>query len=122
MNSKIWLSSPHMGSSERNFVRAAFDTNWVAPIGPNVNGFETDLSSFLNSDSKEAALSSGTAALHLALILLKNTKEDEVLCQSMTFSASANPILYQHATPILIDSDPETWNMDPELLETVIKD
>ena len=122
MNSKIWLSSPHMGSSERNFVRAAFDTNWVAPLGPNVNGFETDLSSFLNSDSKVAALSSGTAALHLALILLKITKEDEVLCQSMTFSASANPILYQHATPIYIDSDPETWNMDPELLETVIKD
>jgi dTDP-4-amino-4,6-dideoxygalactose transaminase len=121
MNSKIWLSSPHMGTNERVYVQEAFDTNWVAPLGPNVNGLETDLAAFLSLDSKVAALSSGTAALHLALILLNIQSGDEVICQSMTFSASANPILYQHASPIFIDSEKGTWNMDPELLEEAIK-
>jgi len=122
MNSKIWLSSPHIGTKERAYVKEAFDTNWVAPLGPNVNGLEADLASFLNSHSKVAALSSGTAALHLALILLNVQAGDEVICQSMTFSASANPILYQQAAPIFIDSEKETWNMDAALLEIAIKD
>jgi len=122
MNSKIWLSSPHMGENEQKFVKEAFDTNWVAPLGPNVNGLESDLASFLNSESKVAALSSGTAALHLSLILLDIKSGDEVICQSMTFSASANPILYQNAIPVFIDSEKDTWNMDPEVLEATIKD
>lgn len=122
MKSKIWLSSPHMGSSERQFVTEAFDTNWVAPLGPNVNGFEKDLAIFLDSGFHVAALSAGTAALHIALILLDVQPGDEVICQSMTFSASANPIRYQHATPVFVDSERDTWNMDPELLETAIKD
>jgi dTDP-4-amino-4,6-dideoxygalactose transaminase len=122
MNSKIWLSSPHMGENEQKFVKEAFDTNWVAPLGPNVNGLESDLASFLNSESKVAALSSGTAALHLSLILLDIKSGDEVICQSMTFSASANPILYQNAIPVFIDSEKDIWNMDPEILEATIKD
>ena len=122
MNSKIWLSSPHMGKKEREYVKEAFDTNWVAPLGPNVNGFEADLASFLDEGSKVAALSSGTAALHLALILLNIQTGDEVICQSMTFSASANPILYQQATPVFIDSEDETWNLDPRILEEAIID
>jgi dTDP-4-amino-4,6-dideoxygalactose transaminase len=122
MNSKIWLSSPHMGVNERKFVTEAFDTNWVAPLGPNVNGFEKDLASFLDDGAHIAALSSGTAALHLALILLHVKEGDEVICQSMTFSASANPIRYQNAIPVFIDSEPDTWNMDAELLEVAIKD
>ncbi|MEO9013252.1 MAG: aminotransferase class I/II-fold pyridoxal phosphate-dependent enzyme [Ginsengibacter sp.] len=122
MNSKIWLSSPHMGEHERKFVTEAFDTNWVAPLGPNVNGFEEDLASFLNSGSKVAVLSSGTAAIHLALILLNIFPGDEVICQSMTFSASANPIRYLGANPVFIDSEKETWNMDPFFLEEAIKD
>lgn len=122
MNPKIWLSSPHMGGTERQFVTEAFDTNWVAPLGPNVNGFEKDISSFLNDGIYTAALSSGTAAIHLALILLGVGPGDEVICQSMTFSASANPIRYQQATPVFIDSEKDTWNMDPEILEEAIKD
>lgn len=122
MNDKIWLSSPHMGETERKFVAEAFDTNWVAPLGPNVNGFEEDISFFLNQGSKVAALSSGTAALHLALILLNVQAGDEVICQSMTFSASANPIRYIGATPIFIDSETDTWNMDPVFLEEAIKE
>ncbi|MGN6602879.1 MAG: DegT/DnrJ/EryC1/StrS family aminotransferase [Ginsengibacter sp.] len=121
MNSKIWLSSPHMGGTEREFVTEAFDTNWVAPLGPNVNGLEKDLESFLNEGSHVAALSSGTAAIHLALILLDVQPGDEVICQSMTFSASANPIRYLHANPVFVDSEPETWNMDPNVLEEAIK-
>lgn len=119
---KIWLSSPHMGGTERDFVNEAFDTNWVAPLGPNVNGFESDLKNYLNNNVEVAALSSGTAAIHLALILLGVREGDEVLCQSMTFSASANPIVYQGATPVFIDSEPETWNICPQHLETAIKD
>jgi dTDP-4-amino-4,6-dideoxygalactose transaminase len=91
MNKKIWLSSPHMGGEEINFVNEAFDTNWIAPLGPNVDGFERDLSSYTGS-KHTAALSSGTAAIHLALILLNVSAGDDVICQSFTFSASANPI------------------------------
>ena len=122
MNNKIWLSSPHMGGGEFSYVKNAFDTNWIAPLGPNVDGFENDLASYLGNDTHVAALSSGTAALHLALIILGVQAGDEVLCQSMTFSASANPIVYQGATPIFIDSEEETWNMSPEYLELAIKD
>jgi dTDP-4-amino-4,6-dideoxygalactose transaminase len=121
MNSKIWLSSPHIGAVEREYVNEAFETNWVAPLGPNVNGLEADLAGFLNEGSKVAALSSGTAALHLGLILLNIQSGDEVICQSMTFSASANPILYQHGTPVFVDSEPDTWNMDPSVLEAAVK-
>ncbi len=122
MKDKIWLSSPHMGGAERNFVNEAFDTNWVAPLGPNVTGFETDLETYLDSESHVAALSSGTSALHLALILLGVENGDEVICQTMTFSASANPIVYQGATPVFVDSELETWNMCPRHLEEAIKD
>ncbi|MGF1925599.1 MAG: DegT/DnrJ/EryC1/StrS family aminotransferase [Bacteroidia bacterium] len=122
MNNKIWLSSPHMGGGEQKFVQEAFDTNWVAPLGPNVTGFENDLKDYLKEDIHVAALSSGTAALHLALILLGVGPGDEVICQSMTFSASANPIAYLGATPIFIDSEEETWNMSPKYLEEAIID
>ena len=122
MSAKIWLSSPHMGGTEEAFVKDAFDTNWVAPLGPNVNGFENDLSLFLGNDSHVAALSSGTAALHLGLVLLGVKAGDEVICQSMTFSATANPIVYVGAQPVFVDSETDTWNMSPELLEEAIKD
>lgn len=121
-NSKIWLSSPHMGGAEQKFVQEAFDTNWVAPLGPNVSGFEQDLEKYLDSDVCVGALSSGTAALHLGLILLGVQRDDEVICQSMTFSASANPILYQRAIPVFIDSEKDTWNMCPIALEVAIQD
>lgn len=123
MNIKqIYLSSPHMGGTERDFVKEAFDTNWIAPLGPNVTGFESDLEQYLGSERHVAALSSGTAALHLALIMTGVREGDEVICQSMTFSASANPIVYQGATPVFVDSEPETWNMCPVQLEAAIKD
>ncbi len=122
MTDKIWLSSPHMGGNERQFVTEAFDTNWVAPLGPNVNGFEKDIASYLRDGSYVTVLSAGTAAIHLALILLGVEAGDEVICQSMTFSASANPIRYLGATPIFIDSEEDTWNLDPALLEEAIKD
>jgi len=122
-DNKIWLSSPHMGGNERKYVQEAFDTNWIAPLGPNVNGFETDLENYLKSDNSfVGALSSGTAAIHLGLILLDVKQGDEVICQSMTFSASANPIMYQGATPVFIDSESETWNMCPISLEKAIVD
>jgi dTDP-4-amino-4,6-dideoxygalactose transaminase len=120
--SKIWLSSPHMGGTEQQFVQEAFDTNWVAPLGPNVTGFEKDLENFLGSNTFVAALSSGTAALHLGLILLDIRAGDEVICQSFTFSASANPIVYQGAIPIFVDSEPNTWNICPKALEEAILD
>lgn len=120
MKPKIWLSSPHMGGNERRFVKEAFDTNWVAPLGPNVNGFETDLARYLGEGVHVAALSSGTAAIHLGLILLGVQAGDEVICQSMTFSASANPIAYLGAKPIFIDSERDTWNMSPVFLEEAI--
>jgi dTDP-4-amino-4,6-dideoxygalactose transaminase len=119
---KIWLSSPHMGGTEQKYVKEAFDTNWVAPLGPNVNNFETDLETYLDQDVFVGALSSGTAALHLGLILLDVKPGDEVICQTMTFSASANPIAYLGATPVFIDSERDTWNMCPIALEEAIKD
>jgi dTDP-4-amino-4,6-dideoxygalactose transaminase len=126
MHAKIWLSSPHMGGSERKFVNEAFDTNWVAPLGPNVNELEKDIARFLSPENENnihvAALTSGTAALHLGLILLGVKPQDEVICQSMTFSASANPIVYLGATPVFVDSEPDTWNMSPEFLEEAIRD
>lgn len=122
MINKIWLSSPHMGGGEQKYVQEAFDTNWVAPLGPNVTGFEQDLTSYLKGEVHVAALSSGTAALHLALIQLGVGPGDEVICQTMTFSASANPIAYLGATPVFVDSEAETWNMSPEFLEEAIKD
>jgi dTDP-4-amino-4,6-dideoxygalactose transaminase len=111
-----------MGGSEQKFVNDAFATNWIAPLGPNVNGFENDIQKYLGNNKHVAVLSSGTAAIHLALQLLNVSNGDEVLCQSFTFSASANPILYQGATPIFIDSERDTWNMSPELLEIAILD
>ena len=122
MNSKIWLSSPHMGGNEQAYIKEAFDSNWIAPLGPNVIGFENDLETYLGEGKKVAALSSGTAALHLALILAQIKQGDEVVCQSMTFSASANPIKYQGANPIFIDSERDTWNMSPKHLEETIQD
>lgn len=120
--SKIWLSSPHMGGSEQKYVNEAFETNWVAPLGPNLTGFQEDLTGYLADDVFVAALSSGTAAIHLALILLGVKAEDEVICQSMTFSASANPILYLGATPVFVDSELDTWNLCPLALEEAIID
>lgn len=121
MNSKIWLSSPHMSGNEIKYVNEAFETNWVAPLGPNVNNFEKELARYVGIENC-AALVSGTSALHLALIILGVKAGDEVICQSFTFSATANPIIYQGAKPVFIDSEPETWNMDPDLLEEAIKD
>jgi len=121
-NEKIWLSSPHMGGNEQQYIKEAFDTNWVAPLGPNVTGFEQDLERFLNDDVHIAALSSGTAAIHLGLVLLGVQQGDEVICQSFTFSASANPIVYLGAIPVFIDSETETWNMCPIALEEAIID
>lgn len=117
---KIWLSYPHMGGTELKYINEAFETEWVLPLGPNVNGFEQDLQTFTGSPHA-AALSSGTAALHLALILLDVKPGDFVICQSFTFSASANPIAYQGAIPVFVDSEPDTWNMSPAHLETAIK-
>lgn len=122
MQEKIWLSSPHMSGEEQKYVKEAFDTNWVAPLGPNVNGFEKDLEHYLKNDVHVAALSTGTAAIHLGLILLGVEAGDEVICQSMTFSASANPILYQGAIPVFVDSEEETWNICPIALEEAIQD
>lgn len=120
MNSKIWLSSPHMGGNELKYIHEAFDANWVAPLGPNVNGFEEDIERYLDSDVKVAALSAGTAALHLALIECAVENGDEVICQTMTFSASANPIAYQGAIPVFVDSEMDTWNMCPVALRKAI--
>lgn len=122
LNNKIWLSSPHMGGNEQKYIQEAFDTNWIAPLGPNVTNFEKDLENYLGEHTHISALSSGTAALHLALILAGVRRDDEVICQSMTFSASANPILYQCAIPIFVDSEKDTWNMCPICLEKSIKD
>lgn len=111
-----------MGLNEQGYVQEAFDTNWVAPLGPNVNGFEEAIQNYIENDVHVAALSSGTAAIHLGLELLGVSKGDEVICQSFTFSASANPIMYLGATPVFVDSERETWNMSPVLLEKAIKD
>lgn len=121
MNKKVWLSSPHMGGGEMKYIQDAFDHNWIAPLGPNVNGLEKDLESFLEQDIHVAALSSGTAALHLSLILLGIGPGDYVICQSLTFSASANPIIYVGADPIFVDSENDTWNLCPTAVEEAIK-
>ncbi|MGY5851055.1 DegT/DnrJ/EryC1/StrS family aminotransferase [Salegentibacter sp. F14] len=123
---KIWLSSPHMGGKEQEFIKKAFDQNWIAPLGPNVSGFEEDIKNYVFSKDKNigevVALSSGTAALHLALIQLGVGREDEVLCQSMTFAASANPVAYLGASPVFIDSEEDTLNICPDELKRAIKD
>ena len=142
MKTPIYLCLAHMGGGEQRYIQEAFDTNWVVPLGPNVNGFEEDLAEFLQQSSTSSlstastsldsctskhtphvcALSSGTAALHLAMVLLDIKAGDEVICQSFTFAASANPITYQGATPIFVDSEPDTWNMSPQLLQEAIED
>ncbi|WP_397300210.1 DegT/DnrJ/EryC1/StrS family aminotransferase [Nonlabens ulvanivorans] len=119
---KIWLSSPHMGGAERGFVKEAFDTNWVAPLGPNVTGFEKDLESYQGESTHVAALSSGTAAIHLALIQAGVGPGDEVICQSFTFCGTTNPVLYLGATPIMVDSEEHTWNMCPQALMQAVED
>ncbi len=111
-----------MGGNEQKYITEAFAENWVAPLGPNVNGFEEDLEKFLGNGTHVAALSAGTAALHLALVQCGVEYGDEVICQSMTFSASANPIAYCGATPVFVDSEPETWNMCPEKLREAVED
>lgn len=119
--SKIWLSSPHMGGTELAYIQDAFNGNWIAPLGPNVTGFEDSLERYLENGVHVAALSSGTAALHLALILLGVQRDDEVLCQTFTFSASANPIVYLGAKPVFVDSEPDSWNICPNALDDAIK-
>lgn len=121
MRTKIWLSPPHMSGKEQQYVNEAFASNWVAPLGPMVDQFEHELSAFLDIPHV-AALSSGTAAIHLALIMLGVKPGDEVIASSFTFSATVNPIVYLGAVPILVDSEPHTWNMDPVLLEEAISD
>ena len=119
---RIYLCLAHMSGNEQKFIQEAFDTNWVVPLGPNVNGFEADLESFVGKNKKVVALSAGTAAIHLALIACGVGQGDEVIVQSFTFCASSNPITYLGATPVFVDSEPDTWNMDPQLLEEAIKD
>ncbi len=121
MNERIFLSAPHMGGNEQKYINEAIEANWIAPLGPNVDNFEKELASYTQT-KHVAALSSGTAALHLALINLGVERDDEVMVASFTFSATVNPIIYQGAVPVFIDSEPDTWNMDPELLEKVIKE
>ena len=121
-NNKILLCLAHMSGQEMKYIQEAFDTNWVVPLGPNVNAFEQDLEQLCGEGKHVVALSSGTAAIHLALVNLGVGRDDEVICQSMTFSASANPIVYQGATPVFVDSERDTWNIDPNLLEDAIKD
>ena len=120
INNKIWLSSPHMGGTELNYIHEAFDANWVAPLGPNVNGFEVDLQKYTGSEHA-AVLTSGTAAIHLGLIMLGVKAGDHVICQSFTFSASANPITYVGAIPVFVDSEIDTWNMSPKFLRKAIE-
>lgn len=122
VNEKILLCLAHMSGNEQKYIREAFDTNWVVPLGPNVNGFEDDIRAFLGGNKEVVALSSGTAAIHLALVALGVKPGDEVMVQSFTFCASANPVVYQGATPVFVDSEPDTWNMDPQLLDEAIQD
>ena len=121
-NSKIWLSSPHMCGSELQFVKEAFDSSRGVPFGQNINGFQEDIKKYLAEDVFVCALSSGTAAIHLGLVLMGVKAGDVVICQSMTFSASVNPVLYLGATPVFIDSELDTWNLCPLALEEAIKD
>ena len=122
MNHRIYLSIAQMGGGELQFIQEAFDTNWVVPLGPNVDAFEQALADYIGEERHVVALSSGTAAIHLALILLGVQAEDEVICQSFTFAASANPIVYLNAKPVFVDSERDTWNMNPGLLEEAIQD
>ena len=119
---RINLCLAHMSGQEMKYIQEAFDTNWVAPLGPNVNAFEILLEQYIGNGKHIAALSSGTAAVHLGLVLLGVDRGDEVICQNWTFAASVNPVIYQGATPILVDSEPDTWNLSPELLEEAIRD
>ncbi|MGG3767641.1 aminotransferase class I/II-fold pyridoxal phosphate-dependent enzyme [Priestia megaterium] len=119
--SRIYLSPPHMSGDEQGYIHEAFESNWIAPLGPNVDGFEKEIASYVGV-SEAVAVSSGTAAIHLALSLLGVTKGDTVFCSTLTFIASANPIIYQGAEPIFIDSEPETWNMSPQALKRALQD
>lgn len=121
---RIHLCLAHMSEAglEQKYIKEAFDSNWVVPLGPNVNGFEKDLGQFVGQNKRVVALSAGTAAIHLALVACGVGPGDEVCVQSFTFCASANPVTYLGATPVFIDSEPDTWNMDPDLLEEAIKD
>ncbi len=129
-NKRIYLCLAHMSDKglEQKYIKEAFDTNWVVPLGPNVNGFEKDLEEFVNKNENQklskrvVALSAGTAAVHLALLNCGVGPGDEVCVQSFTFCASSHPITYLGATPVFIDSEKDTWNMDPELLEEAIID
>ena len=122
VNEKILLCLAHMSGKEQQYIQEAFDTNWIVPLGPNVNGFGDDIRAFLGENKEVVALSSGTAAIHLALVYLGVKAGDEVMVQSFTFCASANPVVYQGATPVFVDSEPDTWNMDPQLLDEAIQD
>lgn len=122
MDNAIKLSLPHMGGKEQYWVNQAFETNWVVPLGPNVDEFERLLGEYIGAPGRVVALSAGTAALHLGLVMLGVKAGDEVMCQSFTFSASANPITYQGARPVFVGSEPDTWNMDPEALDRGIAD
>lgn len=119
---RIYLSLAQMGGHEKTFINEAFNTNWVVPLGPNVDGFEEDLKKYLGNNNCVVALNSGTSAIHLALVQLGVVRDDEVICQSFTFSASANPIVYQGGRPVFVDSEPDTWNMSPEYLRVAIED
>ena len=121
MNTRIFLSFPHLGGNEMQYINEAFRESWVVPLGPNVDEFERRLETYLSA-SNVVALSAGTAALHLGLVELGVTAGDEVLCQSFTFAASANPVKYQGANPVFVDSEPDTWNMSPDALERAIID
>lgn len=122
MKQRIYLSLAHMGGREQEFIKEAFDTNWVVPLGPNVNAFEQELAAYVGQDRHVVALSAGTAAIHLGLVQLGVKAGDEVICQSFTFAASANPVTYLGATPVFVDSEKDTWNMAPEFLEKAILD
>ena len=120
-NSRIYLCLAHMSGNEMKYIQEAFDTNWVVPLGPNVNAFEDDLKAFVGGEREVVALCSGTAAVHLALIDLGVQAGDEVVCQSFTFCASSHPVTYLGATPVFVDSEPDSWNMGPALLEQAIE-
>lgn len=121
MNNRIFLSFPHLGGHEMQYIEEAFKESWVVPLGPNVDLFEQRLGEYLGTNHV-VALSAGTAAIHMGLVMLGVSKGDEVLCQSFTFSASANPVVYQGASPVFVDSEPDTWNMSPAALEEAIID
>ncbi len=117
MSNKILLSLPHMSGKEQKFIADAFKSNWIVPLGPCVDAFEKALNEYLGDGKEVVALSAGTAAIHLGLVQLGVGRGDEVICQDFTFAASANPVVYQGATPVFVDSEKDTWNMSPELLE-----